>query len=95
MTIRPGLGIPLLLDVVRITQPTRIFQFHSNTVKNRNLPILSKRFLNHYQGWLTSTTPLTDNLSDELTTKVETNQSPSNIEDEPITPSQTGILFSS
>ncbi|RDD42922.1 Polynucleotide 5'-hydroxyl-kinase nol9 [Trichoplax sp. H2] len=84
-----GLGIPLLLDIIRITQPTRILQFHSPTIKNRNLPILTKQFLNHCQGWLTSTTLLTDNLLDGLMTANETNHSPSNIDDEEIAQSQT------
>ena len=48
-----GMGVPLLLDVVRIVQPSHIIQFNytSQENTNKNLPALTEDFLMNAPGW--------------------------------------------
>lgn len=52
-TLIQGMGVPILLDVIRIVQPSHIIQFsytlQENT--NRNLPALTEDFLTNTPGW--------------------------------------------
>ncbi|EDO26402.1 predicted protein, partial [Nematostella vectensis] len=48
----PGMGIPLLMDVFRITQPSHLIQINSTTQASRNLPILTRDFLMSTPGWV-------------------------------------------
>ena len=47
------MGIPLLLDVIRIVQPSHIIQFNytSQENTNKNLPALTEDFLRNTPGW--------------------------------------------
>ena len=48
-----GMGVPLLLDVIRIVQPSHIIQFNytSQENTNKNLPALTEDFLMNTPGW--------------------------------------------
>ena len=50
-----GLGVRILLDVIRITQPTHIIQIDSNTDPMKNLPALTEEFLLSEEGWTDQT----------------------------------------
>lgn len=47
------MGVPLLLDVIRIVQPSHIIQFNyaSQENTNKNLPALTEDFLMKTPGW--------------------------------------------
>ena len=47
------MGVPLLLDVMRIVQPSHIIQFNytSQENTNKNLPALTEDFLMNTPGW--------------------------------------------
>ena len=49
----PGMGIPLLLDVIRLVQPTHIIQFNytGKEHSNKNLPKITLDFLMETPGW--------------------------------------------
>ncbi|XP_078342508.1 uncharacterized protein LOC144628299 [Oculina patagonica] len=48
-----GMGVPLLLDVIRMVQPSHIIQFNytSQEQTNKNLPIITEDFLMNTPGW--------------------------------------------
>ncbi|KAK3755025.1 hypothetical protein QZH41_011062 [Actinostola sp. cb2023] len=46
-----GLGIPLLMDVIRITNPTHIVQINSQQT-TKNLPAITREFLDTSPGWV-------------------------------------------
>lgn len=52
-TLIQGMGVPLLLDVIRIVQPSHIIQFNytSQENTNKNLPALTEDFLINTPGW--------------------------------------------
>ena len=52
-TLIQGMGVPLLLDVIRIVQPSHIIQFNytSQENTNKNLPALTEDFLMNTPGW--------------------------------------------
>lgn len=49
-----GMGVPLLLDVIRLVQPTHIVQFNYATqeLANKNLPRITPDFLMETPGWV-------------------------------------------
>ena len=48
------MGVPLLLDVIRLVQPTHIVQFNYATqeLANKNLPRIMPDFLMETPGWV-------------------------------------------
>lgn len=48
-----GMGVPLLLDVIRMVQPSHIIQFNYTLQEqtNKNLPNITKDFLINTPGW--------------------------------------------
>jgi len=48
------MGVPLLLDVIRLVQPTHIVQFNYATqeLANKNLPRITPDFLMETPGWV-------------------------------------------
>ncbi len=47
------MGVPLLLDVIRMVQPSHIIQFNytSQEQTNKNLPTITEDFLMNTPGW--------------------------------------------
>ena len=47
------MGVPLLLDVIRLVQPTHIVQFNDAAKEhaNKNLPKITAEFLRETPGW--------------------------------------------
>ncbi|XP_031552289.1 polynucleotide 5'-hydroxyl-kinase NOL9-like isoform X2 [Actinia tenebrosa] len=47
-----GMGIALLMDVIHITHPTHIIQINSSTQTTKNLPTITRDFLDTSPGWV-------------------------------------------
>ena len=46
-----GMGLPILLDIIRVTEPTHVIQFSSSSQPNKNLAVLTHEFLADASGW--------------------------------------------
>ena len=46
-----GMGVRILLDIIRIVQPSRIVQINSDSQPMKNLPVLTEDFLLSEEGW--------------------------------------------
>jgi polynucleotide 5'-hydroxyl-kinase GRC3/NOL9 len=45
------MGVRILLDIIRIVQPSHIIQINSDTQPMKNLPVLTEEFLLSEEGW--------------------------------------------
>lgn len=46
-----GMGVRILLDIIRIVQPSHIVQINSDSQPMKNLPALTEDFLLSEEGW--------------------------------------------
>ncbi|XP_046850669.1 polynucleotide 5'-hydroxyl-kinase NOL9-like isoform X2 [Xenia sp. Carnegie-2017] len=46
-----GLGVRILLDIIRLVQPTHIIQINSPSQATKNLPVFTEDFLTTQEGW--------------------------------------------
>lgn len=58
-----GMGVHLLLDVIRMVKPSHIIQFNYTTEENiiKNMPAITEEFLMNTPGWA-----FTDDADEEI-----------------------------